>query len=74
MGLDGVREAARKGRDVRFTALMHHITPDLLTESFMDLKRSAAAGVGALSKRAFMLASNVSIWTRSVGVGATPKM
>ena len=44
-GLDGVREAARKGRDERFTALMHHITPELLTESFINLKRSAAAGV-----------------------------
>src|SRR5437667_9577644 len=30
MGLDGVREAARAlkaGKEVRFTALMHHITP-----------------------------------------------
>jgi RNA-directed DNA polymerase len=43
MGLDGVREVARKGRDVRFTALMHHMTPDLLTKSFMHLKRSADA-------------------------------
>jgi len=53
MGLDGVREAARKGRDVRFTALMHHITPDLLTESFMDLKRSAAAGVDGVTWDAY---------------------
>ncbi len=33
MGLDGVREAARAskaaGQKVRFTALMHHITPQL---------------------------------------------
>jgi RNA-directed DNA polymerase len=53
MGLDGVREAARKGRDVRFTALMHHITPDLLTESFKDLKRSAAAGVDGVTWDAY---------------------
>jgi RNA-directed DNA polymerase len=53
MGLDRVREAARKGRDVRFTALMHHITPDLLAESFMDLKRSAAAGVDGVTWREY---------------------
>jgi hypothetical protein len=49
MGLDGVREAARKSRDMRFTALMHHITPDLLTESFNHLKHSAAAGVDGVT-------------------------
>jgi hypothetical protein len=27
---------------VRFTALMHHITPHLLIDSFMKLKKSAA--------------------------------
>ncbi len=36
-GLDGVREVARAhkaaGKDVRFTALMHHITPQLLIDS-----------------------------------------
>lgn len=53
MGLDGVREVARKGRDVRFTALMHHITPDLLAESFLDLKRSAAAGVDGVTWREY---------------------
>ncbi len=49
MGLDGVREAAQAhkaaGKKVRFTALMHHITPQLLVDSFMHLKKSAAAGV-----------------------------
>jgi len=53
MGLDGVREAAQKGRDVRFTALMHHITPQLLAESFMELKRSAAAGVDGVMWREY---------------------
>ena len=50
MGLDGVREVARAGKDagkeVRFTALMHHITPQMLIDSFKKLKKSAAAGVG----------------------------
>ena len=35
MGLDGVREAARRDRRLRFTALLHHITPELLTEASM---------------------------------------
>ena len=45
MGLNGVREAALRNKRARFTALMHHITPELLTDSFRRLKRSAAPGV-----------------------------
>jgi len=29
-GLQGVRDAARRDRQCRFTALLHHITPELL--------------------------------------------
>jgi len=40
-GLDGVREAARaqkaSGEKVKFTALMHHLTPERLIDSFMKL-------------------------------------
>jgi retron-type reverse transcriptase len=43
--LQGVREAARRDRRARFTALLHHITPELLHQSFYALKRQAAAGV-----------------------------
>jgi len=54
-GLNGVREVARahkaSGKDVRFTALMHHITPQLLIESFLQLKRMAAAGVDGVTWR-----------------------
>ena len=57
MGLDGVREAARalkaSGKEVRFTALMHHITPQLLIDSFMHLKRTAAAGVDGVTWREY---------------------
>ena len=45
IGLRHVREAARRDRRARFTALMHHITIDLLRESFYALKRNAAPGV-----------------------------
>jgi group II intron reverse transcriptase/maturase len=44
-GLLGVREAARKDRKLRFTSLLHHITPELLQASFFDLKKQAAPGV-----------------------------
>jgi len=53
MGLDGVREVARKSKEVRFTTLMHHITPQLLSESFMHLKRTAAAGIDGLTWRQY---------------------
>ena len=55
MGLDGVREVARAnkaaGKEVRFTALMHYITPQLLIDSFKQLKKSAAAGVDGVTWR-----------------------
>jgi len=44
-GLHGVREAARKDGTLKFTALLHHVNEDCLTESFYNLKKTAAAGV-----------------------------
>ncbi|MGD0100750.1 MAG: group II intron reverse transcriptase/maturase [Acidobacteriota bacterium] len=44
-GLAGVRQAARAKKGERFTALLHHLTPELLRGSFYALKREAAAGV-----------------------------
>lgn len=44
-GLPGVREAARKDRKLRFTSLLHHITPELLRASFFALKKQAAPGI-----------------------------
>ena len=44
-GLQGVREAAKKDREQRFTALLHHVTEQLLLDSFYSLKRQAAPGV-----------------------------
>ena len=41
-GLRGVRQAARERRQERFTALLHHVTVDLLRESLLALKRQAA--------------------------------
>ncbi len=49
MGLEGIREAARRNPGLKFTSLLHHITPSLLVESFYELKRNAAAGVDGVT-------------------------
>ena len=36
-GLAAVRQAARQSKTVRFTALLHHITIDLLKRSYLAL-------------------------------------
>jgi RNA-directed DNA polymerase len=51
IGLQGVREAAKKDRTVRFTALLHHITVERLRDSFHALKRQAAPGVDGMTWR-----------------------
>ena len=45
IGLAAVRQAARQSRGVRFTALLHHITIDLLRQSYSALKHDAAPGI-----------------------------
>lgn len=44
-GLDRIREAAARDRNLRFTNLMHHLTAERLREAYYALKRNAAAGV-----------------------------
>lgn len=44
-GLQRVREVARKDKEVRFTALLHHVSTDQLRESYYALERKAAPGV-----------------------------
>jgi len=46
--LDRVRQAARQRKKERFTALLHHISLDLLRDAFLALKRHAAPGVDEL--------------------------
>jgi hypothetical protein len=48
-GLHGVRETARKSRDLKFTALLHHVNVELLTSSFYQLKKRAAVGVDQMA-------------------------
>jgi RNA-directed DNA polymerase len=44
-GLRGVRQAAKVNKQEQFTALLHHVTIDLLRDSFHALKRRAAPGI-----------------------------
>ena len=50
-GLDRVRQVAKQSKKERFTALLHHVTVDLLRESFLALKRHAAPGVDGVEWR-----------------------
>jgi group II intron reverse transcriptase/maturase len=48
-GLAGVRKAARENKEMKFTALLHHLTVDLLRESFYSLKEEGAPGVDGVT-------------------------
>jgi RNA-directed DNA polymerase len=52
-GLGGVREAARRDRKMRFTALLHHVTPFLLRWSYAQLRRNAAPGIDGMTWREY---------------------
>ena len=43
------RKAAKERKEMKFTALLHHLTVDLLRESFYALKRKAAPGVDGMT-------------------------
>ena len=51
--LDRVRQAARQRKKEKFTALLHHLSIDLLREAFLALKRDAAPGVDDLTWRTY---------------------
>src|SRR5438477_248550 len=44
-GLKGVRKVARERKQERFTTLLHHLTVELLRDSYYGLKRKATPGV-----------------------------
>ena len=48
-GLERVREAARKDEKLKFTALLHHVSIDLLRSSYYRLKKQAAPGVDGIT-------------------------
>ena len=52
-GLERVRERAKANRRERFTALLHHVTVDLLRTAYLKLKRDAAPGVDGTTWREY---------------------
>ena len=52
-GLTGVRQVARVRKKEKFTALLHHLTVELLRQSFYDLQRAAAPGVDGVTWREY---------------------
>src|ERR1700680_1147550 len=51
--LDRIRRIARTRKQEKFTALLHHISVELLEEAFLELKMKAAAGVDGLTWDAY---------------------
>jgi RNA-directed DNA polymerase len=51
--LDRVRQAARKDREARFTALLHHVSVDRLRAAYRALSPRAAAGVDGVTWEAY---------------------
>ena len=47
--LERIRQVARQRKKERFTALLHHLSVDLLEEAFFELKKNAAPGVDGLT-------------------------
>jgi RNA-directed DNA polymerase len=52
-GLVAVRQAARQSKSVRFTALLHYITVDLLKGSYHSLERNSAPGIDGATWQAY---------------------
>jgi RNA-directed DNA polymerase len=52
-GLERVRENARTNPKLRFTSLLHHITPDFLRVAYFSLSRKAAPGVDGVTWDAY---------------------
>jgi RNA-directed DNA polymerase len=53
--LERVRQVARRDKQVRFTALLHHVSVDRLREAYRAIRRDAAAGVDGVTWREYGL-------------------
>src|SRR2546421_1861472 len=51
--LGRIRRVARTRKEEKFTALLHHISLELLEEAFFELKENAAAGVDGMTWDAY---------------------
>jgi RNA-directed DNA polymerase len=69
---DRIREAVKRNKTERLTALLHHVTVDVLRGGFLSLKKAASAGVDAVTwdEYARTLESNLQDLHRRVHTGA----
>ena len=51
--LERIRKVARERKKEKFTALLHHISIDLLGEAFFELKKDATPGIDGLTWRTY---------------------
>jgi retron-type reverse transcriptase len=51
--LDRIRKVASQRKKEKFTALLHHISPEHLEAAFYELKENAAPGVDGLTWRSY---------------------
>ena len=52
-GLDRVRQVARRDKEARFTALLHHVSLERLVMAYWDLSPKAAPGVDGVTWEAY---------------------
>jgi RNA-directed DNA polymerase len=71
-GLDRVREVARKDKDARFSALLHHVDVRRLRSAYLAIRPQAAAGVDGVTWSAYgqNLEANLQDLHRRVHSGA----
>jgi hypothetical protein len=71
--LDRVRRVARKDGDVRFTALLHHVTVDRLREAYRAISPNAAPGIDGVTWRDYgtEFEANLEIYTPGSTEGRT---
>jgi RNA-directed DNA polymerase len=55
----GVRQRAKRDKRARFTALLHHVTIDLLRTSLYAIKREARPGVDGVTWKAYASATDL---------------
>jgi len=55
MGLERIRQAARRDSGQRFNSLMHHLTLPLMRKTFKELRKDAAAGVDEQTWREYKI-------------------
>ena len=71
-GLSRVREVAARDKKARFTALLHHMTPELLQETYRGLNPKASTGVDGVTWSSYgqELETNLQDLLRRVHSGA----